>query len=321
MCIGQSAQGNEVKKSARAYAPATVANAVSGFDVLGFALQEPGDIVICKRSDVPGIRIAPLTGAFSALPNDPKLNTAGVAVQALMDAKNLALGMELEIHKGVPIVGGMGSSASSAVAAVVAVNELFDLQLTPQELLPFVLESERAATGVPHADNAAPSLLGGFTLIHSLDPLDIISLATPAAFSCALVHPHMHIKTRDAREILPKSVPMEIATKQMGHIASFIAGLFQEDLELIRRSFVDELAEPYRGQLIPGYERVKSAALEQGALGCGISGSGPSMFALCPSPDIAQQAAWAMEQVFLAENLESDLYISAISQQGARILE
>jgi len=310
-----------VKKSVRAYAPATVANAVSGFDVLGLALEQPGDIVICKRSDVPGIRIAPLTGAFSALPNDPKLNTAGVAVQALMDAKKLSLSMELEIHKGVPIVGGMGSSASSAVAAVVAVNELFDLQLTPQELLPFVLESERAATGVPHADNAAPSLLGGFTLIHSLDPIDIISLATPAAFSCALVHPHMHIKTRAAREILPKSVPMETATKQMGHIASFVAGLFQEDLELIRRSFVDELAEPYRGQLISGYERVKSAALEQGALGCGISGSGPSMFALCPSQDVAQQAARAMEQVFFEENLESDLYISAISQQGARILE
>ena len=310
-----------MKLHVRAYAPATVANATSGFDVLGFALEEPGDIVICKPSDIPGIHIAPLTGVFSDLPNDPKLNTAGVAVQALLDATNLSLGMELEIHKGVPIVGGMGSSASSAVAAVVAVNNLFDLQLTPIELLPFILESERAATGVPHADNAAPSLLGGFTLVHSLDPLDIISLATPAAFSCAIVHPHMHIKTRDAREILPKTVSMQIATKQMGHIASFVAGLFQEDLDLIKRSFVDELAEPHRGQLIPGYEVVKLAALAQGALGCGISGSGPSMFALCPNADIAQQAGQAMEAAFLEVNLKSDLYISAISQQGARILE
>jgi len=310
-----------LKLHVRAYAPATVANATSGFDVLGFALEEPGDIVICKPSDIPGIHIAPLTGVFSDLPNDPKLNTAGVAVQALLDATNLSLGMELEIHKGVPIVGGMGSSASSAVAAVVAVNNLFDLQLTPIELLPFILESERAATGVPHADNAAPSLLGGFTLVHSLDPLDIISLATPAAFSCAIVHPHMHIKTRDAREILPKTVSMQIATKQMGHIASFVAGLFQEDLDLIKRSFVDELAEPHRGQLIPGYEVVKLAALAQGALGCGISGSGPSMFALCPNADIAQQAGQAMEAAFLEVNLKSDLYISAISQQGARILE
>ena len=310
-----------MKKSVRAYAPASVANASSGFDVLGFALEEPGDIVIAKPSDVPGIQIFPLTGAFSSLPNDPKFNTSGVAVQALMDAKNLSLGMELEIRKGVPIVGGMGSSASSAVAAVIAVNELFDLQLAPRELLPFVLESERVATGVPHADNAAPSLLGGFTLIHSLDPLDVVSLATPAAFTCALVHPHMHIKTRDAREILPKSVPMGTATRQMGHIAGFVAGLYQEDFDLISRSFVDELAEPYRGQLIPGYERVKAAALEQGALGCGISGSGPSMFALCPDADIAHRAGYAMEQVFLEEGLESDLFISAISQQGARILE
>ena len=310
-----------MKKSVRAYAPASVANASSGFDVLGFALEEPGDIVIAKPSDVPGIQIFPLTGAFSSLPNDPKFNTSGVAVQALMDAKNLSLGMELEIRKGVPIVGGMGSSASSAVAAVIAVNELFDLQLVPRELLPFVLESERVATGVPHADNAAPSLLGGFTLIHSLDPLDVVSLATPAAFTCALVHPHMHIKTRDAREILPKSVPMGTATRQMGHIAGFVAGLYQEDFDLISRSFVDELAEPYRGQLIPGYERVKAAALEQGALGCGISGSGPSMFALCPDADIAHRAGYAMEQVFLEEGLESDLFISAISQQGARILE
>ena len=310
-----------MKKAVRAYAPASVANASSGFDVLGFALEEPGDIVIAKPSDVPGIQIFPLTGAFSSLPNDPKFNTSGVAVQALMDAKNLSLGMELEIRKGVPIVGGMGSSASSAVAAVIAVNELFDLQLVPRELLPFVLESERVATGVPHADNAAPSLLGGFTLIHSLDPLDVVSLATPAAFTCALVHPHMHIKTRDAREILPKSVPMGTATRQMGHIAGFVAGLYQEDFDLISRSFVDELAEPYRGQLIPGYERVKAAALEQGALGCGISGSGPSMFALCPDADIAHRAGHAMEQVFLEEGLESDLFISAISQQGARILE
>ncbi len=310
-----------MKTSVRAYAPASVANAVSGFDVLGFALEEPGDIVICKPSDIPGIKILPIAGAFSSLPHDPKLNTAGVAVQAFLNSKNISLGMELEIIKGVPIVGGMGSSASSAVAAVVAVNELFDLQLAPHELLPFVLESERVATGVPHADNAAPSLLGGFTLIHSLDPLDVVSLATPAAFTCALVHPHMHIKTRDAREILPKTIPMATATRQMGHIAGFVAGLYQEDFDLISRSFVDELAEPYRGQLIPGYAKVKAAALEQGAIGCGISGSGPSMFALCPDVDTANRAGKAMERVFLGENLESDLFISAISQQGARILE
>lgn len=310
-----------MNRSVRAYAPATVANATSGFDVLGFALEKPGDIVICRSSSTPGIRIAPLTGAFSGLPHDPGLNTAGVAVQALMNATGLSQGVDMEIHKGVPIVGGMGSSASSAVAAVVAVNALYDLKLSALDLLAFVLESERAATGVPHADNAAPSLLGGFTLIHSLDPLDVIPLATPAAFTCALVHPHMHIKTRDARLILPDSVPMTTATKQMGHIASFITGLYENDHSLVKRSFIDELAEPYRSTLIPGYERVKAAALEQGALGCGISGSGPSMFALCPDEETAEKAGHAMGKVFLEVDLASDLYLSTISQQGARVLE
>ncbi len=313
--------GAKVKASVRAYAPATVANAVSGFDVLGFALEAPGDIVTCKHSDAPGIHIAALTGAYSGLPNDPKLNTAGVAVQALLDAQHLSLDMELEIQKGVPIVGGMGSSASSAVAAVVAVNECFDLSLSNEQLLPFVLESERSATGVPHADNAAPSLLGGFTLIHRLDPLDIITLPTFQGLACVLVHPHMQIKTRDAREILPKSVAMKTATNQMGHIAGFVAGLFQQDLALISRSFVDELAEPFRGKLIPGYELVKSAALEKGALGCGISGSGPSMFALCSDTDVAHRVGEAMAKTFRSENLESDMYVSAISQSGARLLD
>lgn len=310
-----------MKRSVRAYAPATVANAICGFDVLGFALEAPGDVVICTTSDQAGIRIAPLKGEFRSLPNDPNLNTAGVAVQAMLRSLDISPGIDIEIKKGVPIIGGMGSSASSAVAAVVAVNELFDLKLATRELLPYILESERFATGVPHADNAAPALLGGFTLIHDLDPIDIVSLSTPAMFHCALVHPDMHIKTRDAREILPEVVPLGTVTQQMGHIASFVTGLFQKDQALIRRALVDELAEPYRSQLIPGYEQVKAAALEQGALGCGISGSGPSIFALCPDKESAQLSGQAMQEVFNAQNMESEVYVSGISQQGARILE
>ncbi len=310
-----------MKKSVRAYAPATVANAASGFDVLGFALQKPGDIVICSLRDKPGISIPPLEGVFAGLPTDPKLNTAGVAVQAMLDVHHINPGLKLEIQKGVPIVGGMGSSASSAVAAVVAVNELLGLSIPIIELLPFVLESERSATGVPHADNAAPSLLGGFTLIHSLYPVDIVALVTPEAFACALVHPHMHIKTKDAREILPKMVSMETATKQMGHIAGFVTGLFTANLDLISRSLVDELAEPHRGSLIPGYQAVKEAALEQGALGCGISGSGPSMFALCATHEIAQKAGLAMQTAFKQVGLHSDIFLSGISKQGARVLD
>ncbi len=309
-----------MKKSVRAYAPATVANAASGFDVLGFALQKPGDIVICSLSEKAGINISPLSGIYAKLPTDPKLNTAGVAVQALLDAHQINPGLNLEIQKGVPIIGGMGSSASSAVAAVVAVNELLGLSIPTIELLPFILESERSATGVPHADNAAPSLLGGFTLIHTLNPVDIVSLVTPDAFACALVHPDMHIKTRDAREILPKMVSMKTATRQMAHIAGFVTGLFTENLELISRSLVDELAEPHRRSLIPGYQTVKDAALEQGALGCGISGSGPSMFALCATHEVAQKAGFAMQTAFKRVGLDSDIFLSGISKQGARIL-
>ncbi len=310
-----------MKNSVRAYAPATVANATSGFDVLGFALQEPGDIVVCRHSDESGIKILPLTGEYKDLPTDPRLNTAGVAVQALLDSMHLSAGLELEIQKGVPIVGGMGSSASSAVAAVVAVNELLGLSKSPVELLPFVLESEKAATGVPHADNAAPSLLGGFTMVHSLDPIDIISLATPENLACALVHPDMHIKTKDAREILPPTVLMETATRQMGHIAGFVTGLYTEDMDLIARSMKDELAEPYRGRLIPGYQQVKEAAVESGALGAGISGSGPSMFALCPSSKVAEKVGESMQQVFQESGMDSELYLSPISQMGAHILD
>ena len=310
-----------MSKSVRAYAPASVANANSGFDVLVFAMEEPGDIVMATLSENPGIHIAPLKGVYSELPTDPHKNTAGVAVQAFLNHCGIEQGLDLVIEKGVPMVGGMGSSASSAVAAVVAVNELLELNYTTTELLPFILESERVATGVPHADNAAPSLMGGFSLVRSVDPLDIVSVRTPENFSCALLHPHMQIKTMDARAILPKMVPMRIATKQMGHVAGFVLGLFTHDLDLISRSLVDELAEPHRGKLIPGYEAVKTAALENGALGCGISGSGPSMFALCANPEIASKVAESMQKAFVRAGLGSDLYISRISTRGARILE
>ncbi|MCF7822706.1 MAG: homoserine kinase [Candidatus Marinimicrobia bacterium] len=305
----------------RAFGPASIANAVAGFDVLGFALDEPGDVVICSLSEKAGIRIAPMTGAFQDLPTDPDKNTAGVAVQSLLKKHGIVQGIEIEIQKGVPIMGGMGSSASSASAALVAVNELLELKCTKMDLLPFILDSERAATGVPHADNAAPSLLGGFNLIQSLEPLQVLALDIPPNIFCSVVHPHMYIKTRDAREILPHSIPMAVATKQMGHIAGFIAGMQTGDLDIIKRSLVDELAEPHRSKLIPGYWEVKQATEEAGALGCGISGSGPSMFALSQSEEIAKQVALSMQKAFSVAGLKSDLYISGISKLGARILD
>lgn len=309
-----------MNRTVKAFAPATVANASAGFDVLGFALENPGDTISCTLTDEPGLVITSISGVTSDLPTDPKQNTAGVAVQAMLNKFDLNPGIEMQIEKGIPIVGGMGSSASSAVAAVVAVNELLDLKLKPLELLPFVLESEKMATGAPHADNAAPCLLGGFSVIRDGDGSDVLSIPVPVTMTCAIVHPHMQIKTRDARDILPKEVPMRTATRQMGHIAGLILGLVNIDTELIKRSLVDELAEPHRGKLIPGFDRVREAALQAGALGCGISGSGPSMYALCEYPDIALQAGQAMQAAFEEVQLASDLYVSAISQGGASVI-
>ncbi len=309
-----------MKQTVRAFAPATVANAISGFDVLGFAMEKPGDIVTCTLSNKAGIRIAPLQAPYHELPTDPTLNTAGVAVQALLDTYDLQVGLDLVIEKGVPIVGGMGSSASSAVAAVVAVKHLLGLPGSNIDLLPFVLESERVATGVPHADNVAPSLMGGFSLVRSVDPLDIIAIDMPETFACALVHPDIQIKTMDARKILPQQISMKVATRQMGHISGFITGMFTHDLDLISRSLVDELAEPHRSKLIPGYDQVKAAAIKKGALGCGISGSGPSMFALCATKEIAKTAGSAMQAAFREVKLQSDVFLSNISQQGAHVI-
>lgn len=304
----------------KAFAPATVANATAGFDVLGFALQSPGDTVSCTLTDEPGISISAITGVAVDLPREAEKNTAGVAVQAMLDHLGLDPGIDMVIEKGIPIVGGMGSSASSGAAAVVAVNELLELNLSPLELLPFVIESEKMATGAPHADNAAPCLLGGFSLIRSVEHLDVVSIPTPENFSCAIVHPHMEIKTRDARDILPKEVSMKHATRQMGHIAGFVLGITTLDMNLVKRSLVDELAEPFRGKLIPGFDAVRYAALEQGALGCGISGSGPSMFALCDSMEIAELAAESMQEAFNSVSMNSDRYVSRISTRGAHIL-
>ena len=308
-------------KKVSAFAPATIANAVAGFDVLGLALSEPGDIVTVWASESAGISIAPLAAPFDTLPHNADQNTAGVAVRSLLDSQGLDTGLFLEIQKGVPIVGGMGSSASSGVAAVVAVNELLGLGLGANELLPHVLRSEEMATGAPHADNAAPSLFGGFTIIRSLDPIDIVPLKPALPLSCVLVHPHMQIKTRDARNILPQELARRTATDQMGHVSGFIAGLLTGDAALVSRSMRDEIAEPHRGKLIPGYDRVKEVSLAAGALGCGISGSGPSMFALCPDQATARIVGKSMGAVFADHDLGYDLFISDIAEQGARILD
>jgi homoserine kinase len=309
--------------SVRAFAPATVANVVCGFDIFGFAVDAPGDEVVAHMRDEPGVSISLITGDAGRLPYEAVANTAGAAALALLAHLGTLYGVELEVHKRMPLGSGLGSSAASAVAAVVAVNALLSEPLCRAELLPFALAGEQVSCGpaAVHADNVAPSLLGGFTLIRSTHPLDIVPLPTPPSLHCALAHPNLEVRTADARRVLPSHVPLEDAVIQWGNVAGLVAGLFCSDLALISRSLQDVIVEPVRASLIPGFDQVKRAALDVGALGCGISGACPTVFALCDSHESAEKAGDAMRAAFADAGLMSQVYVSGINRQGARLLD
>jgi len=304
-----------------AWASATVANVASGFDVLGFALDAPGDEVTVSRTAEKRIRVTSVTGDEGQLPLDPEKNTAAVAVAAFLRAVDAPFGLDIELRKKMPLASGLGSSAASAVAAVFAANHIAGRPLSGRELLPFTMLAEKAACGAAHADNVAPSLLGGFVLIRSYDPLDVVRLPVPKGLACAVVHPHTEVKTSDARRILKKEIRLSDAIRQWGNLAALVAALYTEDFQLLGRSLQDVVAEPVRSLLIPGFPQVKRAALEAGALGCSISGSGPSIFALCVSTETARKTGTAMKAAFLAAGLESDLFVSNVNTVGPRILE
>lgn len=303
-----------------AFAPATVANVGAGFDILGFALDEPGDEVVARFNDCGMVRLTRITGDDGKLPMDAALNTAGIAVIKLLEHLGIEQGIDLEVRKKMPLGSGLGSSAASAVAAVVAANALLGSPLKKSELLPFALEGERVACGAAHADNAAPSLLGGFILIRSYAPLDVIELAAPAQLRAIVVHPHIEVKTKDAREILKKTLSLKDAIVQWGNIAGLVAGLMKSDYDLISRSLNDVIIEPVRSILIPGFNDVKTAAMRSGALGCSISGSGPSVFALTADMDDAARVAQAMQAAFAEHGIKSDKFISNINSNGARLV-
>ena len=239
-----------------------------------------------RISRVPGkaVTVASITGDGGKLPRDPKKNTAAVAVGGFMAKIGFPFGVEIALEKRMPLSSGLGSSAASAVAAVFGANLLAGSPLSTRELLPFTMEAERAACGSAHADNVAPSLLGGFVLIRSYEPLDVVQLPVPAGLSCAVAHPHAELRTEDARRILKKEIRLADAIRQWGNLAALVAALYNGDLQLLGRSLQDVVAEPARSLLIPGFAAVKSAAMAAGALGCSISGSGPSVFALCATP-------------------------------------
>jgi homoserine kinase len=306
-----------------AFAPATVANVSCGFDIFGFAVDAPGDEVVARVLETPGVSISVITGDCGRLPHEASANTAGAAALALLGGIGEARGVELQVHKRMPLGSGLGSSAASAVAAVVAVNALFGHPLTRAELLPFALAGERVACGPGdvHADNVAPALLGGFTLIRGTRPLDVVSLSTPAGLSCALVHPDLEVRTAQAREMLPERVALADAVAQWGNAAGLVAGLLLGDFALIGRSLQDVIVEPVRAALIPGFAEVKRAAVDAGALGCGISGACPTLFALCDSRERAAAAGAAMRAAFAAHGLASDIYVSGINTEGARVVQ
>ncbi|QRR02092.1 homoserine kinase [Dyadobacter sandarakinus] len=308
--------------SIKAFAPATVANVACGFDIFGFAIEEPGDVVELRRRDEPGIVITNITGDEGRLPRNPEKNSVtGVMLHLLKHLDIKDFGYEVILHKNMPLGSGMGSSAASAVAGVVAMNELLGNPLTRQELLPFAMEGERIASGSAHADNVGPSLLGGFVVIRSYHPLDIFTIPVPDDLYCTLVHPDIEINTKDARYILRNEVSLKNTIAQMGNVAGLVAGLMKADYDLISRSMVDVIIEPVRSILIPEFKEVKTAAISNGALGCSISGSGPSMFALSRGRDNAIAAGQAMQARFAEAGIDSALHISGINKGGAKILE
>ena len=309
-------------KAITGFAPASVANVGLGFDFMGFALQGAGDrVTIAFGKDGYATKIK-MSGKFGSLiPDDPLQNTAGVAVNAMLKAKGLeGLKLEISLEKNLPLSSGLGSSASSAAAALIALNELLGNPFTIEGLIPFAMEGERAACGTAHADNVAPSLLGGFVIIRSYNPLDIIRIKCPDDLFCAVIHPHIQVKTSDARRILKRDIPLSDVTRQCANVSGFVTGLLREDYDLIGRSMHDLLAEPQRINLIPGFAQVKQAVLESGAIGCGISGSGPSIFALCRGEMNAGIIAKAMKNSLSETGLDSDSFISSLNAKGASVV-
>ena len=302
-----------------AFAPATVSNVACGFDVLGFPMEEPGDTVSARLIDS-GVQIDDILNDGGRIPRQPDRNTASVAARALLDALGDKRGVALTITKGLPLASGLGGSAASAAAAVVAVNALIGGSATVEQLLAAALLGEGLGADGAHPDNIAPAICGGFVLVRHPNPPDIVRLPVPKGLTVVLVHPDIEIETRKARELLGTTVPLSDAVKQWANLGAFVDGLHRGDFALISRSLVDSIAEPRRAPLIPGLASIKKAATDAGALGCSISGSGPSIFALCRDRAIAERVAPAMTAAVTAAIGTSQTYISSISTRGARVV-
>ncbi|MBT8299325.1 MAG: homoserine kinase [Maribacter sp.] len=300
------------------FCPATIANISCGFDVLGVALDSVGDEMVIRKVDDKGIRITKLEG--QELPLETEKNVAGVAGVALLTESEYEGGFEIEIYKKIKAGSGIGSSAASAAGAVWGMNQLLGAPFSTSKLVEFAMEGERLASGVAHADNVAPALFGGFTLVRSYEPLDIIPLNGPTELYATVIHPQIEVKTSDSRKILKTNITLKEGIKQWGNVGGLVAGLLTEDYGLIGRSLVDHIVEPIRSILIPGFDEVKANSLAAGALGCGISGSGPSIFAFSKGEPTAQEVAIAMKNVYQNIAIDYDIHVSKINSKGIKIL-
>ena len=305
---------NEIK----VFCPATVANVSCGFDVLGVALDSVGDDMIVRKVSKKGIFITKLTG--QDLPKETLNNVAGVAGNAFLLASDYDGGFEIEIDKKIKPGSGIGSSAASSAGAVWAMNHLLGNPFSKTELVKFAMEGERLASDVAHADNVAPALFGGFTLVRSYSPLDVIDIPAPSELYVTIIHPQIEIKTSDSRKILKTTISMETGIKQWGNVGGLVAGLFKEDYDLIGRSLEDHIVEPIRSILIPGFDEVKKVSLEAGALGSGISGSGPSIFAFSKGNETAIKVGNAMKTVYDKIGIAYEIHVSKINMEGVKLL-
>ena len=328
---------NEIK----IFCPATIANLSCGFDVLGLCLATAGDEMIIRKSDVKGVRTTKIVGAN--LPLETENNVAGVAALAMLKsikkvgnkyipidteidfdidiAIDIEFGFEIEIYKHIKAGSGIGSSAASSAGAVFGINELLGQPFSRKELVKFAMQGEKLASGNAHADNVAPCLLGGFTLVRCSNPLDIIKIDSPSELYATVVHPQIELKTSDARSVLKQTVSLKSAITQWGNVGGLVAGLYTNDYELIGRSLHDEIIEPVRSMLIPGFDLIKKTAYDNGALGSGISGSGPSIFALSKGKETAEKIAKAMSKVYDEMKLPYEIHVSKVNSAGVTIIK
>ena len=305
---------NEIK----VFCPATIANISCGFDVLGVALDTIGDEMVVRKTREKGIRITKLEG--QQLPMETHLNVAGVAGLALLAVSDYDGGFDIEIYKKIKAGSGIGSSAASSTGAVWAMNHLLGKPFSTVELVKFAMEGERLASGVAHADNVAPALFGGFTLVRSYMPLDVIPIPSPTELYATVIHPQIEVKTSDSRKILKTTISLEDGIKQWGNLGGLVAGLFTSDYDLIGRSLEDHIVEPIRSILIPGFDAIKTTAMTNGAIGCGISGSGPSIFAFSKGERTAQKVGTGMKEVYKKIGIDFDVHISRINTSGIKQL-